>query len=341
MRVLVIGGTNFIGPPLVRRLVELGQDVAVFHRGQTSAELPTGVTQIFGDRHRLSEQTAAFRRLGPHIVLDMIAYTEADARSLVETFRGLAERTVIISSGDVYRAYGRFIGLEGGPIEPTPLPEDAPLRSVLFPYRSRAKGPDEFLHFYDKIPVERAVMSELVLRGTVLRLPMTYGPGDPFRRLSAYLKRMEDGRPAILLDENLARWKPPRGQVENVAVAIALAVVDERAARRIYNVAEPVALTEADWVRKIGELVGWQGVIVQAPPGRIPIPYHVEQSLDMDSIRIRRELDYAEPVTLDVGLARTIAWERTNPPEQLPGIGLVDYATEDALLAELRPESAP
>lgn len=43
MRVLVLGGTNFIGPPVVRRLVDLGHEVAVFHRGQTQAELPGGV----------------------------------------------------------------------------------------------------------------------------------------------------------------------------------------------------------------------------------------------------------------------------------------------------------
>ena len=35
MRILVIGGTRFIGPPAVRRLVEMGHEVTVFHRGQS------------------------------------------------------------------------------------------------------------------------------------------------------------------------------------------------------------------------------------------------------------------------------------------------------------------
>jgi nucleoside-diphosphate-sugar epimerase len=38
MKVLIIGGTNFIGPPVVRRLTDLGHQVAVFHRGQTDAD---------------------------------------------------------------------------------------------------------------------------------------------------------------------------------------------------------------------------------------------------------------------------------------------------------------
>ena len=267
----------------------------------------------------------------------MIAFTEADARGLVETFRGLARRTVVISSADVYRAYGRFIGIEGGPFEPTPLGEEAPLRSSLFPYRRQANGPDDFYHDYDKIPVEQVVMGDPLLPGTILRLPMVHGPGDTYHRLGAYLRRMSDGRPAIVLDGAMARWKCPRGYVENVAAAIALAVADERASGRVYNVAEPVAYTEAEWVRRIGEVAGWTGSIVEVPGGRIPISYHVEQSLDTSSDRIRRELGYDEPVAPEDGLRATVEWERSQPRSEVAGIGLLDYAAEDALLSDAGP----
>ena len=59
MKVVVIGGTNFLGPPLVRRLVALGHEVAVFHRGRTGADLPPAVEHILGDRHDLGEHAAA------------------------------------------------------------------------------------------------------------------------------------------------------------------------------------------------------------------------------------------------------------------------------------------
>jgi nucleoside-diphosphate-sugar epimerase len=140
---------------------------------------------------------------------------------------------------------------------------------------------------YDKLLVERAVLGDPDLPGTVLRLPMAHGPGDPFGRLFPYLKRMDDRRPSIVLDEGMARWKCPRGYVENVAAAIALAVMDDRAASRIYNVAEPVAFTEAEWVCAIGQVVGWRGEIMTVPSGRIPLSYRAEQSIDIDSCRIR------------------------------------------------------
>jgi nucleoside-diphosphate-sugar epimerase len=335
MRVLVIGGTSFIGPPLVRRLVGLGHEVAVFHRGQTHADLPPGVKPLLGDRHDLGQHADEFRRFGPEVVVDMIAFTEADAVGLIGSFRGLARRTVVISSADVYRAYGKFLSLEGGPIEPTPLTESSPLRTALFPYRSQARGTDDFFSSYDKIPAERVVLGVPDMPGTVLRLPMVRGPGDTSHRLAPYLKRMDDGRPAIVLDEGMSRWRCPRGYVEDVAAAIALAVVDERAAGRTYNVAEPVAFAEAEWVRRIGEVVGWWGEVVAVRVGHIPLPYRMEQSLNTDSGRIRRELGFAEVVTPRAALERTVAWERANPPGPSPGIELLDYSAEDALLAEI------
>jgi nucleoside-diphosphate-sugar epimerase len=342
VRILIIGGTSFMGPVVVRRLVESGHSVTVFHRGQTSARLPTDVQHVLDDRRNLQAHRSEFERLGIDIVIDMIAYIERDALDLLATFRGIARRTVVISSADVYRAYGRFLGLESGPPEETPLREDAPLRSVLFPYRGQATDPTDFAFAYDKIPVEQALMAETALASTVLRLPMVHGPGDTHHRLSAYLKRMDDGRPFIVLEEAFARWKCPRGYVEDVASAIALAATDDRAAGGVFNVAEAKALTEADWVRAIGGAVGWRGKVITAPSGRIAIPYTVEQSLDTDSSRIRRQLGFTEVTTLQRALADTIAWERANGGESPRGIGLSDYAAEDALVEELgaiaRPE---
>jgi nucleoside-diphosphate-sugar epimerase len=329
MRVLVIGGTRFLGPRLVRRLVAAGHEVTVFHRGQTTAVLPPAARILVGDRHRLADHAGEFRRFGPDVVVDMIPFTEADALSVVATFRGVAERLVAISSGDVYRAYGVFTRLEQAPLERVPLTEDSPLRQVLFPYRAGAKPGDDKYH-YEKILVERVVLGATGLPATVLRLPMVYGPGDDQHRLAPYLRRMVDGRPAILLDEGMARWRCLRGYVEDVAEAIALAVTDPRAAGRVYNVAEPMAHTEAEWVARIAEVAAWGGGIVTAPRGRLPVSFHTDQDLVTDSRRIRAEVGYREVVAPDEALRQTVAWERKNLPDQP-----LDYAAEDAVIAAL------
>ncbi len=72
MRILVIGGTNFMGPLVVRSLSEQDHEVTVFHREQTQTHLPHGVKEILGDRRSINEKADQFLRLAPEVVLDMI-----------------------------------------------------------------------------------------------------------------------------------------------------------------------------------------------------------------------------------------------------------------------------
>src|SRR5918997_3412558 len=133
MKVLIIGGTNFIGPHVVRRLAERGHEVVVFHRGRTERDLPPGVEHMLGDRQNLGDFADEFRRFAPEVVLDMIPMNEGDARGLIGAFKGIARRIVAISSQDVYRAYDRVIRRDPGPPDSIPLTENAPLREKLYP----------------------------------------------------------------------------------------------------------------------------------------------------------------------------------------------------------------
>ncbi len=111
MRILVIGGTGFIGPRVVRLLHQQGHTITVFHRGKTEVDLPTEVQhfhcgdasdnlELIGWRiHSLPKYTNEFKRLAPDIVLDMTPVGEQDAQIVMDTFRGITQRIVAISSG--------------------------------------------------------------------------------------------------------------------------------------------------------------------------------------------------------------------------------------------------
>ena len=343
MRLLLIGGSGFIGPHVAEALVRADHLVTVFHRGRTHGSartLPSGVHEIVGDRRRLSESATTLRTLAPHVVVDLVLSSGRQAHELMTVFRGAASRIVALSSCDVYRACGVLHGSDPGSLEPVPLTESSPLRTGLQTY-----PPERILMLqqvfgwlddeYDKIPVEREVLGDADLPGTVLRLPMVYGPGDPLHRFFPMLKRMNDRRPAILFEEKHAAWRSPRGYVENVAAAIALAATSEHAAGRIYNVGEAESLSELEWTRLLATATGWTGDLVTLPADRTPAhlraPGNLDQHWTTDTRRIRQELGYTEPIGRDEAIRRTVEWERAHPPPIDPRT--FDYGAEDAALA--------
>jgi nucleoside-diphosphate-sugar epimerase len=185
MRVLLIGGNGFIGRFVVAALTRQGHALAVFHRGTRPA--PDGVDEIRGDRHQLNASAQQLKRFAPDVVIDLVISSGPQAEELMNIFRGATRRVIMLSSIDVYRAVGISHGTESGPLQKLPLTEESELRRNLHPY------PPESLQLmrqifpwatddYDKIPAERIVMNDRELPGTVLRLPMVYGPGDPLHR---------------------------------------------------------------------------------------------------------------------------------------------------------------
>jgi nucleoside-diphosphate-sugar epimerase len=342
MRILIIGGTRFIGPHVVNRLVTVGHEVTVFNRGKTECNLPVGVDRITGDRNHLAEFRDAFRKNRPDVVLDMIPVTQQDAQIVVDSFGGIAKRIVAISSQDVYYAYGVLIGIEDNIIQRIPLKENAALRKRLFPYRGETPRPDDDpqkkLDDYDKILVENVYMRNPDLSGTVLRLPMVYGPRDGQHRLYEYLKRMDDNRPAIILELESAKWRWSRAYVENIADAIVLALLNDKAKNRIYNIAEQEALSTAEWIKAIARVVGWKGKVVIAQQDELPPDMHptfnTRQHLVVDSTRIREELGFKEEISQNISIERTVEWERCNPPANID-TRQFDYKTEDDVLKKL------
>src|SRR5688500_15318165 len=106
MRILVIGGTGFIGSFLVPRLIDAGHDVGVVHRPESVTPLPRGARSMPGDRRRLAESSSALGDFAPDVVIDLILSSGRQASELMDVFRGRADRVVAITSMDVYRATG-------------------------------------------------------------------------------------------------------------------------------------------------------------------------------------------------------------------------------------------
>ena len=330
MRVLVVGGTQFMGLSAVKRLVRDGHDVTVFHRGNRCDALPSSVRHIHGDSFQLSNFRDEIAAAEPDAVLHMVLWRGSDARELTKTLEGIEARLVVASSGNVYRAYSLVNGWETA--EPTDVvySEDGPLRKHRF---AEENGHDE------KIAVEQVVMESRGPSTAVIRLPAVHGPNDQQHRGYSSLWRMDQGRPYILLNDVHAGWKWARGYVDNMVDALLLALFDDRAAGKIYNVAEQVAQTQKEWIEELGRAAGWRGQVIAAPEVPPTSNADFRHNLTTDSSLIRRELGYEESVGRQEWVRRMVEWLRSDPPapeeaEKLRSGGL-SFAEEDRLAREL------
>jgi len=344
MKIFVIGGTRFIGMYAVQSLLAQEHNVTLFNRSGPKI-FENKVAWKEGDRNDTAALKQALKDVHPDVILDMIPIVEEHARSLIDAASGQAPRIVSISSMDVYKGYGVLLGIEKDTDQPveTPFTETSPVRTTLYPYRGPDLRPDndpsKIMDDYDKILVENRIMNHK--GGTVLRLPLVYGPGDNQHRMFEFLKRMMDKRPSILISETYAHWRASRAYAANIGHGIALAITKEQAIGEIFNIAEKNPLSTLEWVQLISKACGWKGSIVltgpESTPDHLNIKMNTAQHLIGDTQKIREMLGYSEPISQAQSILRTVEWESENAPsipdDQMEKI--FDYAAEDNVLLNL------
>jgi nucleoside-diphosphate-sugar epimerase len=295
VRVLILGGTRFIGRRIAADLVARGDDVTVAHRGQTETAEPDGCTHWHTDRTAFADWSGRARELRPDAVIDTRALTKADAEAVLPHLPDA--HLVLLSSIDVYRAYELILAGQGG--EPVPMTEESPVRQGRFPLRGLLPGLGEH---YDKLDVEPGYLAR---GGTVLRLSMIYGEHDGQRREEFILRRVRAGRRRIPVGAGTSL--DTRCYVGDVASAV-LAAVDRpaAAATQVFNVGDLATDTARDYARRILAATGHEAELVTVPEPLVPDDMEATKSI-------------AQPFLVDSGKAvARLGWRPTDPAETIP-----------------------
>ena len=180
LRILILGGTGFIGPHQVRYAVARGHKVAVFNRGKRQADLPAGVEHLQGDRNG---QLDAIRNRKWDVVIDNPTTLPKWVRDAGEVLKGNAGQYVFISTISVYDGY-KTAGMD----------ENSPLL--------RYEGKDAFaeplesarqLYGQLKVLSEREAEKYFPGKTTVIRPGLISGPGDETDRFGYWPVRIARG----------------------------------------------------------------------------------------------------------------------------------------------------
>ena len=327
MKSLVIGGTGPTGHFIVNELVRRGYHVAMLHTGRHElGEIPPAVEHIHTDP--FSEE--ALRNALGKRTFDLTIVAYGRLRRIAELMVGRTERFISIGGVPAYRGYMNPTVLTPQGL-PVPTSELAPVVPV---ENEDPKG-------WRVAQTEKAVF-EHHPAAVHFRYPFLYGPYQIAPREWCVVRRIIDGRTAIVLPEDGLSLNHS-GYVENAAHAVLLAVDKPDAAKgQIYNCGDERLLTLRQTVEILAESLGHQLEIVSMPwrfaiPARpmMAQPWSTHRVLDLT--KIRTQLGYSDVITPQRGLALTARWLREHPLER-GGAGEkilqdpFDYRAEDELI---------
>jgi nucleoside-diphosphate-sugar epimerase len=319
VNIVVFGGTRFIGRAIVEELAAAGHELLIVHRGNLEPDDMPPVRHLHAERMDLAAHRGGLAAFKPGAAVDCRALTRADSEAVLDALpSGL--RLVVISSIDVYRAFGALN--EDRETDPVPLDESSPVRPDRYPYRGKVPGMDH----YDKLDVEDVY---LAAGATSVRLPMVYGPHDYQLREEFILRRVRAGRTRIPF--GAGSWLACRAYVRDVARGVHLVLKTPAAAGEVLNLCEDRTYSMHMWSRMILDAAGSDAELVRVADGVLPddlkptgtMTQHILASAQKASSMLGWKTSDPED-----SLRTSVSWHLANPP---PNPDL-DFSADDRAL---------
>lgn len=314
-RILILGGTGFIGPHMVRYAVERGHQVSIFTRGRSEADLPEGVEQLVGDRN--DDHTALEGRTWD-VVLDNNTQDYRWVRTSTDLLADATDHYVFVSSISAYDLEG--FGWENADriLQEPAVDEDAPRVPVPEGWSEGDEAPYGLMKRLGEDIVHEAFPG----RATVVRPGLIVGPGDPTDRFTYWPVRLDEGgevlapgdpRHAVqVIDQrDLTEWIVrlaergttgdfnATGPAERLSMGSMLEQVGTAASNPYELTWVPESFLESQGVAPWSDLPAW-------------IPGDPLMFVDV-SDAVAAGLTFRP---LAVTAADTLAWDRNRPPEE-------------------------
>ena len=325
MKVLVIGGTLFIGRRLVEELLRGGHEVSVLHR-KPRHELGRRVENIMADRNDPDSVHEALSTRRFEVVFDNVydwerGTTAAQVEATVRACGDRISRYIFLSS---VATYGDGLNHK----ESDPLAPD---------YHSEP-------YVRHKATTERFLFRMRVHTGFPLvtfRPPFVYGPGNPFYREQFFWDRLRAGRPIIIPGDGHRLMQFV--YVHDLVQAMVRSMTEPRAEGEAFNIGDPKPVTQFELVEKLARVANVEPVlariprdaIVQAGGNAMQEPYYFGEYLDLPPItenigKVTRVLKM-KLTPFEVGLKETYRWYLRNHKPRTAG-----FEFDDRLLAMSR-----
>ena len=314
VKVLILGGTGFIGPHFVHALTEAGHTVTLFNRGKRDPEAKQGVEQLLGDRNG---DLKSLEGRDWDVVVDNSGYTPGAVKLSAELLRPRTRHYVFISSIAVYADF-----------QNPPIDEDHALAPILGMPQDKLEG-DNYGPL--KVLCEQVVQKVYGKDASIIRPTYIAGPGDFSDRFTYWPFRVAQG------GKMLAPGTPDDPiqyiDVRDLADFVRLSV-EKRIAGR-FNLCTPPRwatmgklLEASKWVTGTNTSIEWAGtdflmaekviepamwasqeLPIWAPPSGPSLGHGLVASA-------RAQAQGLKFRPLETTIRETLEWQRARPPEK-------------------------
>jgi 2'-hydroxyisoflavone reductase len=314
LRVLILGGTGFIGPHFVHALAEGGHAVTLFNRGKRDPEAKQGVEQLLGDRN---DNLKSLEGRDWDIVVDNSGYTPGQVQLSTGLLKQHSKHYIFISSIAVYADF-----------QNPPIDEDHALARIGKLRQDKLEG-DNYGPL--KVLCEEVVVKAYGAHATIIRPTYIAGPGDVSDRFTYWPFRVAQG------GEMLAPGTPddPIQYIDVRDLADFVRVCAEQRVAGRYNLCTPPRwatmgklletsrrVTGADtkfrWAsaafllqQKAAEPGMWasQEIPIWAPPAGESLGHGLVASARAESKGLKFR-------PLETTIRETLEWQKSRPPDR-------------------------
>ena len=176
LRILILGGTGFIGPYQVKYALDRGHKVTLFNRGKTNADLFPDVPRLIGDRN-LPDGHKALESGEWDVVIDNPTANPKWVRDAGKALKGRTRHYIFVSTISVFSDNSKPVD-ENGPLN-VPSDIDAPF--------------DAAKYGSNKVRSEQEAKTQFGSNVTIVRPGLIVGPGDLSDRFSYWPVRIDKG----------------------------------------------------------------------------------------------------------------------------------------------------
>lgn len=185
MKLLILGGTGFIGPPMVQYAVDRGHEVTIFTRGNSRSDVP-GVEHLVGDR---ANDLESLKGRTWDAVLDNNARDYRWVQLTTELLKDKVDQYLFVSSISAYAGEATGYEYMDTPWSKPPITTKSPLA---MPPEGFKMG-DELEYGPTKAMSEKIAHEAFPGRATIVRPGFIVGPGDPSDRFTYWPVRIDKG----------------------------------------------------------------------------------------------------------------------------------------------------